>query len=390
LIAAKALVFMNFELSEEQLQIKYSVREFAESEIRPHVMEWDEAQHLPDELRPKLAELGLMGVLFPEEYGGAGMGYVEYATIIEELGRVCGAVGLSVAAHNSLCSNHLFTFGNEEQKQKYLVPLAQGESFGAWGLTESQAGSDASGTRTNAVRSNGGWKVNGSKNFITHAISCNTLVAVAVTDKEKGNRGISAFIFDKSMEGFRSDHKENKLGMRASETASVVFEDCYVPDENRLGEEGEGFTQAMKILDGGRISIAALSVGIAQGAYEAAVKYAKERHQFARPIADFQAIQFKLADMATQIECSRLLTYQAAAMKDAGKTTTQQSAMAKLYASETAVRVSEESVQIHGGYGYTKDYPAEKYWRDSKLCTIGEGTSEIQRVVIAKNLLKSM
>lgn len=381
---------MNFELSEEQLQIKHSIREFAESEIRPNVLEWDETQHFPDELRPKLAELGLMGIIFPEQYGGSAMGYVEYATIIEELGRVDGSVGLSVAAHNSLCSNHIYMFGNEEQKQKYLVPLVNGESFGAWGLTESQAGSDASGTRTNAIRSNGGWKVNGSKNFITHAIACNTLVAVAVTDKEKGNKGISAFIFDKSMEGFRSDKKENKVGMRASETASVVFEDCYVPDENRLGDLGEGFTQAMKILDGGRISIAALSVGIAQGAYEAAVKYAKERQQFGRPIADFQAIQFKLADMATQIECARLLTHQAASLKDAGKPVTQKSAMAKLYASEVAVRVSEESVQIHGGYGYTKDYPAEKYWRDSKLCTIGEGTSEIQRVVIAKNLLRSM
>ncbi len=381
---------MNFELSEEQQQIKYSVREFAESEIKPHVMEWDESQHFPEELRPKLAELGLMGVLFPEEYGGSGMGYIEYATIIEELGRVCGSVGLSVAAHNSLCSNHIFSYGSEEQKQKYLTPLASGESFGAWGLTESQAGSDASGTRTYAVRSNGGWKVNGSKNFITHAIACNTLVAVAVTDKEKGNRGITAFIFDKSMEGFRSDKKENKLGMRASETSSVVFEDCFVPDENRLGAEGEGFLQAMQVLDGGRISIAALSVGIAQGAYEAAVKYAKERHQFGRPISDFQAIQFKLADMAVQIECARLLTLQAAATKDAGNTVTQKSAMAKLYASEAAVRVSEESVQIHGGYGYTKDYPAEKYWRDSKLCTIGEGTSEIQRLVIAKNLLKAL
>lgn len=380
---------MNFELNEEQLQIKYSVREFAESEIRPNVLEWDETQHFPIELRPKLAELGLLGVIFPEQYGGAGMGYVEYATIIEELGRVCGAVGLSVAAHNSLCSNHIFTFGSEEQKQKYLVPLATGESFGAWGLTESQAGSDASGTRTTAVRHDDGWTVNGSKNFITHAISCNTLVAVAVTDKEKGNRGISTFIFDKSMEGFRSDKKENKLGMRASETASVVFEDCHVPTENLLGVEGEGFLQAMKILDGGRISIAALSVGIAQGAYEAAVKYAKERQQFGKPIAEFQAIQFKLADMATQIECSRLLTLQAAALKDAGKPVTEKSGMAKLYASETAVRVSEESVQIHGGYGYTKDYPAEKYWRDSKLCTIGEGTSEIQRMVIAKHLLRS-
>ena len=380
---------MNFELNEEQQQIKFSVREFAESEILPNVMEWDESQHFPVELRPKLAELGLMGIIFPEEYGGAGMGYVEYATIIEEIGRVCGSVGLSVAAHNSLCSNHIFTFGSEEQKQKYLVPLAQGESFGAWGLTESQAGSDASGTRTTAIANNGGWTVNGSKNFITHAIACETLVAVAVTDKEKGNRGISAFIFDKSMDGFRSDKKENKLGMRASETASVVFEDCFVPAENLLGNEGEGFLQAMQVLDGGRISIAALSVGIAQGAYEAAVRYAKERQQFGRPIAEFQAIQFKLADMATEIECSRLLTLQAAAAKDANKPVTRLSAMAKLYASETAVRVSEESVQIHGGYGYTKDYPAEKYWRDSKLCTIGEGTSEIQRLVIAKHLLKS-
>ncbi len=380
---------MNFELSDEQLQIKMSVREFAESEIRPHVLEWDETQHFPDELRPKLAELGLLGVIFPGQYGGAGMGYVEYSTIIEELGRVCGAVGLSVAAHNSLCSNHIYTFGTEAQKQKYLVPLIAGESWGAWGLTESMAGSDASGTRTTAVAGDGGWKVNGSKNFITHAISCETLVAVAVTDKEKGNKGISAFIFDKSMAGFRPDKKENKVGMRASETASVVFEDCFVPTENLLGNPGEGFTQAMKILDGGRISIASLSVGIAQGAYEAAVKYAKEREQFGRPIADFQAIQFKLADMATQIECARLLTLQAAALKDAGKPVTKQSAMAKMYASEVAVRVSEESVQIHGGYGYTKDYPAEKFWRDSKLCTIGEGTSEIQRIVIAKQLLKA-
>ncbi|MBV9242161.1 MAG: acyl-CoA dehydrogenase family protein [Acidobacteria bacterium] len=379
---------MNFELTGEQQQIKYSVREFAESEIKPHVMEWDESQHFPEELRPKLAELGLMGVLFPENYGGAGMGYVEYATIIEEIGRVDGSVGLSVAAHNSLCSNHLYMFGTEDQKQKYLTPLASGESWGAWGLTEPQAGSDASGTRTTAIRSNGGWKVNGAKNFITHAISCNTLVAVASTDKAKGSHGITAFVFDKSMEGFRSDKKENKLGMRASETASVVFEDCYVPDENRLGNEGEGFTQAMQVLDGGRISIAALSVGVAQGAYESAVRYAKERQQFGKPIAEFQAIQFKLADMATRIECARLLTLQAAWAKDAGKTVTQKSAMAKLFASETAVKVAEEAVQIHGGYGYTKDYPAEKYWRDSKLLTIGEGTSEIQRIVIAKNLLK--
>lgn len=380
---------MNFELTEEQEQIKYSVREFAESEIKPHVMEWDETQHFPVELRPQLAELGLLGIIFPEQYGGAGMGYVEYATIIEEIARVDGSVGLSVAAHNSLCSNHIYMFGTEAQKQRYLVPLAHGESFGAWGLTEAGAGSDASGTRTTAVKNNGDYIVNGSKNFITHAISCETLVAVAVTDKEKGAKGISAFIFDKSMDGFRPDKKENKLGMRASETASVVFEDCKVPAENLLGNLGEGFTQAMKILDGGRISIAALSVGIAQGAYEAAVRYSKERQQFGQPIAEFQAIQFKLADMAMQIEAARLLTMQAAFLKDNNKRVTKESAMAKLYASETAVRVSEESVQIHGGYGYTKDYPAEKFWRDSKLCTIGEGTSEIQRIVIAKQLLKA-
>lgn len=378
---------MNFELNDEQLQIKKSIREFAESEVLPHVMEWDETQHFPSELRPQLAELGLMGIIIPEQYGGAGMGYVEYATIIEELGRVDGSVALSVAAHNSLCSNHIYKFATEEQKEKYLVPLAKGESFGAWGLTESQAGSDASGTRTTAVKVDGGWKINGSKNFITHAISCETLVAVAVTDKSLGNKGITAFIFDKSMEGFRPDKKENKLGMRASETASVVFEDCLVPDANLLGNIGEGFKQAMQILDGGRISIAALSVGIAQGAFEAAIKYAKERQQFGKSISGFQAIQFKLADMAMQIEAARLLTYQAAALMDAGKKVTRESAIAKAYASEVAVRVAEESIQIHGGYGYTKDYPAEKFWRDAKLCTIGEGTSEIQRMVIAKQVL---
>ncbi len=378
---------MEFELNDEQIQIKNSIREFAESEVLPHVMEWDETQHFPVELRPQLAELGLMGIIIPERYGGAGMGYIEYATIIEELARVDGSVGLSVAAHNSLCSNHIYKFGTENQKQKYLVPLAKGESFGAWGLTESQAGSDASGTRTTAIKTGGGWKVNGSKNFITHAISCNTLVAVAATDRSLGSRGITSFIFDKSMEGFRPDKKENKLGMRASETASVVFEDCFVPDENLLGNIGEGFKQAMQILDGGRISIAALSVGIAQGAFEAAIKYSREREQFGKSINAFQAIQFKLADMAIRIEAARLLTYHAAAMMDAGKKVTRESAIAKVYASEVAVRVAEESIQIHGGYGYTKDYPAEKYWRDAKLCTIGEGTSEIQRMVIAKQLL---
>jgi len=380
---------MQFELSEDQAQVKMSVREFAVAEIAPHVHEWDETQHFPEELLPKLAELGLMGVIFPEEYGGAGMGYIEYATIIEELSRVDGSVGISIAAHNSLCSNHIYMFGTEDQKRKFLVPLAKGEHLGAWGLTEANAGSDASGTRTTAVRQNGGWLVNGSKNFITHAIHGDTCVAVASTDRSKGNKGITAFIFEKGMKGFSPAKKENKLGLRASETASVVFEDCYVPDENRLGKEGEGFLQAMQILDGGRISIAALAVGIAQGAYESAISYAKQREQFGKPIAEFQAIQFKLADMATQIEAARLLMYRAAYLKDQGKKVTKESAMAKLYASEMSVRVCEEAIQIHGGYGYTKDYPPEKYWRDSKLCTIGEGTSEIQRMVIARQLLKT-
>ncbi len=380
---------MNFSLNEEQQQIKMSVREFAEAEVRPHVMEWDEPQHFFDELRPKLADLGLLCVIFPEVYGGAGLGYVEYSTIIEELARVDGSVGLSVAAHNSLCSNHIYMFGNQAQKEKYLVPLAQGQHWGAWGLTEAQAGSDASGTRTNAVRKDGGWVVNGSKNFITHAITGQTCVAVAMTDRAQGNKGITAFVFEKGMAGFSPAKKENKVGMRASETASIVFEDCFIEDKQRLGEEGEGFLQAMQVLDGGRISIAALSVGIAQGAYECAVKYAKERVQFGKPIAEFQGIQFKLADMATQIDAARMLTQRAAWLKDNKKKVTKESAMAKLYASEVAVRVAEEAVQIHGGYGYTKDYPAEKFWRDSKLCTIGEGTSEIQRVVIAKHLLRT-
>ena len=379
---------MEFGLNEEQQQVKWSVREFAEAEIAPHVMEWDESQHFPIELWPKIAELGLTGVIFPEEYGGAGMGYVEYATIIEELSRVDGSVGISVAAHNSLCSNHIYMYGSEEQKQKYLVPLAQGKHLGAWGLTEPGAGSDASGTRTTAVRQNGGWVVNGAKNFITHAIHGDTCVAMAVTDRAQRSKGISAFIFEKGMQGFAPSKKENKLGLRASETASVVFEDCHVGEEQMLGEEGKGFVNAMQILDGGRISIAALAVGIAQGAYESAVRYSKEREQFGKPISEFQAIQFKLADMAVQIEAARLLMYRAAYLKDSGKKTTKESSMAKLYASEVSVRVCEEAIQIHGGYGYTKDYPPEKYWRDSKLCTIGEGTSEIQRIIIARELLK--
>jgi alkylation response protein AidB-like acyl-CoA dehydrogenase len=381
---------MEFELNEEQKQIKASVREFAESEIGPHVMEWDEEQHFPIELQPKMAELGFLGVIFPEEYGGAGMGYVEYATIIEELSRVDGSVGISVAAHNSLCSNHIYKFGSEEQKQKFLVPLASGERLGAWGLTEPSAGSDASGTKSTAVRTDGGWTVNGSKNFITHAIHADTCVAMAVTDRSQRSKGISAFIFEKGMNGFSPSKKENKLGLRASETASVVFEDCFVPDGNLLGDEGQGFVNSMEILDGGRISIAALAVGIAQGAFESAVRYSKERQQFGKPISEFQAIQFKLATMATQIDAARLLMYRAAWMKDHGKKTTKESSMAKLFASEISVEVCEEAIQIHGGYGYTKDYPAEKYWRDSKLCTIGEGTSEIQRIIIAREVLRQL
>ena len=381
---------MEFELNEEQKQIKASVREFAESEIAPHVMEWDEEQHFPIELQPKMAELGFLGVIFPEEYGGAGMGYVEYATIIEELSHVDGSVGISVAAHNSLCSNHIYKFGSEEQKQKFLVPLASGERLGAWGLTEPSAGSDASGTKSTAVRTDGGWTVNGSKNFITHAIHADTCVAMAVTDRSQRSKGISAFIFEKGMNGFSPSKKENKLGLRASETASVVFEDCFVPDGNLLGDEGQGFVNSMEILDGGRISIAALAVGIAQGAFESAVRYSKERQQFGKPISEFQAIQFKLATMATQIDAARLLMYRAAWMKDQGKKTTKESSMAKLFASEISVEVCEEAIQIHGGYGYTKDYPAEKYWRDSKLCTIGEGTSEIQRIIIAREVLRQL
>ena len=381
---------MEFELSEEQQQIKSSVREFAESEIAPHVMEWDEAQHFPVELQPKLAELGLMGVIFPEEYGGAGMGYVEYATIIEELSRVDGSVGISIAAHNSLCSNHIYKYGSEEQRQKYLVPLAKGQYLGAWGLTEPSAGSDASGTKSTAVPSDGGWMVNGSKNFITHAIHADVCVAMAVTDRSKRSKGISAFIFERGMQGFSPSKKENKLGLRASETASVVFEDCFVPEGQLLGEEGQGFVNAMEVLDGGRISIAALAVGIAQGAFESAVRYSQERQQFGKPISEFQAIQFKLANMAMQIDAARLLMYRAAWMKDNGKKTTKESSMAKLFASEVSVNVCEEAIQVHGGYGYTKDYPPEKYWRDSKLCTIGEGTSEIQRLIIAREVLRQV
>ncbi|MBL8207614.1 MAG: acyl-CoA dehydrogenase [Blastocatellia bacterium] len=380
---------MNFELTDEQQQVKRMVREFAEAELKPHVMEWDEIQYFPKELWPKLGELGLTGVIFPEEYGGAGMGYIEYATVIEELSRVDGSIGLSVAAHNSLCTNHIYQYGSKEQRERFVTPLAQGKKVGSWGLTEPGSGSDASGLKTIARKTDGGWIINGAKNFITHGISGDTCVVLAFTEREMRSRGVSAFIVERGTKGFLPGKKENKLGVRASETASIIFEDCFVPSENLLGERGRGFVNAMQILDGGRISIAALALGIAQGAYESALKYSKEREQFGKPIFEFQAIQFKLADMATQIDAARLLIYRAAWLKDNKKQTTKESAMAKLYASEIAVKVCEEAIQIHGGYGYTKDYPPEKYWRDSKLCTIGEGTSEVQRLVIARQLLVS-
>jgi len=379
---------VDFTFTDEQKQLRKSVREFAEDEIAPHVMEWDESSHFPSEILPKLAEMGLLGVIFPEEYGGAGLGYIEYATVIEELARVDGSVGLFVAAHNSLCSNHIYKFGSEEQKRKYLVPLAQGKKLGAWSLTEPEAGSDAGGTRTTAVRDSKGWILNGSKTFTTNGTYADICVAMAVTDKSKDSHGISAFILEKGTPGFRPGKKENKLGMRASDTSEVIFTDCRIPGENLLGPEGEGFISSLKILDGGRISIAALGLGMAQGALEAATRYAKERKQFNQPIADFQAIQFKLADMATQVEAARLLVYQAAWLADQKNVRfTREASMAKYFAGEVAVHVASECVQIHGGYGFIKDYPAEKYYRDSKLCTIGEGTSEIQKLVIARQLL---
>ena len=379
---------MDFTFTDEQKHLRKSVREFAEGEIAPHIMEWDESSHFPAEILPKLAEMGLMGVIFPEEYGGAGLGYIEYAIVIEELARVDGSVGLFVAAHNSLCSNHIYKFGSEEQKRKYLVPLAQGKKLGAWSLTEPEAGSDAGGTRTTAVRNGHGWTLNGSKTFTTNGTYADICVAMAVTDRSKDSHGISAFILEKGTTGFRSGKKENKLGMRASDTSEVIFTDCHIPAENLLGPEGEGFISSLKILDGGRISIAALGLGMAQGALEAATGYAKQRKQFNQPIADFQAIQFKLADMATQVEAARLLVYQAAWLADQKNVRfTRESSMAKYFAGEVAVYVADECVQIHGGYGFIKDYPAEKYYRDAKLCTIGEGTSEIQKLVIARQLL---
>lgn len=380
---------MDFQLNDEQQQLKKSVREFAEREIAPHVMEWDEAAKFPMEIVKELGRLGLMGIIFPVEYGGAGMGYIEYATAIEELSRVDGSVGIIVAAHTSLCSNHIFLAGNEAQKQKYIPKLATGEFIGAWGLTEPNSGSDAGGARCSAVRKGEDWVLNGTKTFITNGSYADVYVVVAVTDKTNGTHGLSAFVVEKGTKGFRPGKKENKLGLRASDTSELIFEDCEIPADHLLGKEGDGFIDAMRILDGGRISIAALGLGMAQGAFESALKYSKQRKQFGKAISEFQAIQWKLADMATEIDAARLLTHRAAWLKDNHMKTTLESSMAKLYTSEVAVRAANEAVQIHGGYGFIKDYPAEKFYRDVKLCTIGEGTSEIQRMVISRQLLKS-
>jgi alkylation response protein AidB-like acyl-CoA dehydrogenase len=379
---------LDFQLNDEQQQLRRSVREFTEKEIRPHVMEWDEASQFPMETVKELGKMGLLGTIFPAQYGGAGMGYIEYVIAIEELSRVDGSVGIIVAAHTSLCSNHIFIAGTEAQKKKYVPKLATGEHLGAWGLTEPGSGSDAGGARMSAVRKGNEWVLNGTKTFCTNGRYADVLVVIAVTDKTAHARGLSAFIVEKDAPGFRPGKKENKLGLRASDTSELIFEDCVIPAENLLGKEGNGFVDAMRTLDGGRISIAALGLGMAQGAFEAALKYSKQRKQFGKAISEFQAIQWKLADMAVEIDAARLLTLRAADMKDKGMKTTQESAMAKLYSSEVAVRCANEGVQIHGGYGFIKDYPAEKFYRDVKLCTIGEGTSEIQRLVIARQLLK--
>ncbi|MFY0673462.1 MAG: acyl-CoA dehydrogenase family protein [Bacteroidia bacterium] len=374
--------------SEQIEMIRSAAKDFAEQYIKPHVMEWDESQHFPVDLFKKMGEMGFTGVLVPEQYGGAGLDYQAYITVIDEIAQVCGSIGLSVAAHNSLCTGHIMTFGNEDQKQKYLPKLASGEFIGAWGLTEANTGSDAMRMKCVAEKDGDYWVINGTKNWITHGISGNVAVVLVRTGELLDSRGISAFIVDRDTPGFSGGKKENKLGMRASETAELIFDNCRVHKSQMLGNEGEGFIQAMKILDGGRISIAALSLGIAKGAYKAAHKYSNEREQFGKPISSFQAIAFKIADMATKIESSELLTRQAGYMKNAGMPMTTESAMAKYFASETAVEVSTDAVQVHGGYGYTKDFPVEKHYRDSKLCTIGEGTSEIQKLVISRNLLK--
>jgi hypothetical protein len=379
---------MDFEFTEEQLQLRKMIRDFATAEIAPHVSEWDENQTFPLETIKKAGELGFLGAIFPEELGGAGLGYIEYSIIIEELARVDPSVALIVAAHNSLCSNHIFVAGSEEQRRKYLPKLATGEWIGCWSLTEPEAGSDAAGTRSTAVLRDGHWVLNGGKTFTTNAHYADVCVAMCVTDRQASHHGISAFILEKESPGFRVGKKENKLGMRASATGEVIFTDCRVPESQLLGKPGEGFVDSLRILDGGRISIGALAVGTAQGAYDAALKYSKQRKQFGRFISEFQAIQHKLADMATSIEAARLLVLRAAAKKDRGRRVTRESAMAKLFASEIAVRVCNDAVQIHGGYGFIKDYQVEKFYRDVKLCTIGEGTSEIQRMVIARQLLK--
>jgi alkylation response protein AidB-like acyl-CoA dehydrogenase len=378
---------MDFRLTEEQEQIKQMVRDFAEAEVKPNVMEWDEAQHFPLDVMRQLGGLGMLGAIFPEQYGGAGLSYVDYVNIIEELAVVESGVALAVAAHNSLCIGHIYLAGDEQQRMRYMPKLTSGEWIGCWALTEPSSGSDASGMHTMAVQDGDEWVLNGTKNFITNATHANVAVVLAVTDRSDQKHGITAFAIEMDRPGIRAGKKENKLGMRMSDTAELVLENCRVPAANVLGRVGYGFIDAMKVLDGGRISIAALAVGIARGAYEAARSYAKQRTAFGQPIAGFQAIQFMLADMATEIEAARLLCYRAAAMKDAGEKTTTWSAMAKLYASEVAVRASDKGVQIHGGYGFIKEYPAEKYYRDVKLCTIGEGTSEIQRMVIARALL---
>lgn len=377
------------QFTEEQQQLRKEIRDFATREIAPNVMRWDEASEFPGELVKELGRMGLMGIIFPPEYGGAGLGYVEYVLAIEELSRVDGSVGIIVASHNSLATNHIFIAGTEQQHQKYVTKLASGEWLGAWGLTEPGSGSDAGSARTTAVKRGDRWVLNGNKTFITNGHYADVAVVIAVTDRSKGTHGLSAFVVEKGTPGFRPGKKENKLGLRASDTSELIFEDCEVPEENLLGTEGEGFIDAMRVLDGGRISIAALSLGIAQGAFDAALKYAKERKQFGKMISEFQGIQWKLADMATQLDAAKLLTFRAAQMKDAGRKTTLESAMAKLYASEAAVKICDECVQLHGGYGFIKDYPAEKFYRDVKLCTIGEGTSEIQRMVIAREVLKS-
>ena len=376
-----------FGLTEEQRQLQSAVRAFAEGEIAPHVSEWDEKSEFPHEVVKKLGEMGLLGVIFPESLGGAGMGYVEYVLAIEELSRVDGSVGIIVAAHNSLCTNHIMLGGNDAQRQRWIPKLASGQWLGAWGLTEPGSGSDAAGARTTAVKKGDTWVLNGSKTFITNGGYADCAVVLAVTDKAKGTKGISAFVVEKGTKGFRPGRKENKLGLRASDTSELIFEDCEIPAENLIGKEGDGFKDAMRVLDGGRISIAALSLGMARGALDAAMKYAQERRQFGKAISEFQAIQFKLADMATELDAAWLLTMRAAQMKDAGMKVTLESAMAKLYASEAACRICDEGVQIHGGYGFIKDYPAEKFYRDVRLCPIGEGTSEIQRMVIARELL---